>query len=65
MKKEDKNIKMTTACAELCKDVSAFVIIRVDHNGKLQLNADGTAFELTFMEKALQGFVTKVMDGKI
>lgn len=61
----DKSVKMKVDASAMSNDVQAYVIVSVDKNGQCNLQADGTAFEVSFMTKVLESFTYKLINGEI
>ena len=59
----DKSAKFSMEAGKMFKDTEAFIIVKVDQKGVCSLSSDGNLLQLTFMEKTVQSFVLKVLDG--
>lgn len=62
----DKAIAMTMAAGAMAKHgTRAFIIARIDEHGKVEISYDGCMMEITFIERNIGQFISRVLSGEI
>lgn len=61
----NKDLELSTTAATMAKNIQAFVVIIINKDGNAQTSVNGNVLEVCYMEKALQSFVHKLINGEI
>lgn len=61
----NKDIELSATAATMAKNIEGFVVITIGRDGQASVSANGNVMQICYMEKSLESFVHKLINGEI